>query len=94
MNKYWSSGCGRLELELALDDAAQGYHQGDCDADIKQLRAVPYISAQLAALDPALVSHCLKEYGAWDDEERADHQANLDRLLWIACGDLMEEGVI
>ena len=94
MIKYWSSGCGRLELELDLDDAAQGHHQGQCDADIAELREVPYIAAQLAALDPALVSEILREYGAWDDAERADHEANLDRLLWIACGDITEMEVL
>ena len=26
-----------------------------------------------------------------DAEELADHESNLDRLLWIACGDISEE---
>lgn len=94
MNNYWSSGCGRIELQLDLDDAAQGSHPGPCDADIAELRAVPYIAEQLAALDPALVSDILREYGAWDDAERAIHQDNLDRLLWIACGDLTDMEVL
>lgn len=25
--------------------------------------------------------------GAWDDDELADHEANLERLLWLVCCD-------
>lgn len=32
----------------------------------------------------------LREYGAWDDEELADHAQNLQRILWIAAGDITE----
>ena len=33
----------------------------------------------------------LKGYGAWDNEELSDHDANLKRLLWIMCGNLRED---
>jgi len=65
-------------------------HQGQCDADIAELRLVPAIRRQLDKLSPPLVAECLREYGAWDAEELADHDANLSRLLWIACGDIVE----
>ena len=32
----------------------------------------------------------LKEYGAWSEEELADHEANLDRILWLACGNILD----
>ena len=32
-----------------------------------------------------------KEYGAWDDEERTDHDQNLQRILWLAAGDITEQ---
>jgi hypothetical protein len=33
----------------------------------------------------------LKEYGAWDAEELADHEQNLQRILWLASGDITEQ---
>jgi len=87
---WWSSSCGRIELQLTDDDAASGYHQGACDDDVAALRKIPRIAAQLAAIDAATLAGELREYGAWDAAQLADHDANLDRLLWIACGDLVE----
>jgi hypothetical protein len=90
MNTIWSSSSGRIELELSSDQVSQGYHQGQCDLDIMALRIQPSIATQLNALNRNLVRSELKEYGAWDSNELSDHQANLDRLLWIACGDLTD----
>ncbi len=87
---WWSTGSGRIELNITKSQAAIGSHQGACDDDIKYLRTVPQIRRQLSKLDPSLVSAELKEYGAWDEQERADHEANLDRLLWVACGDIVD----
>lgn len=88
---YWLSSSGYLELELTFEQAQMGAHPGPCDADVEALRQDPGIRAQLEALDPAQVRDELKGYGAWDDEELADHDANLSRILWIACGDVLEE---
>lgn len=90
MENIWSSSCGRIELNLNQEQAARGYHSGQCDNDIMVLRELPAISGQLSALDRGLVRDCLREYGAWDSAELSDHEANLDRLLWIACGDLVD----
>ena len=89
--EWWSESLGRIELQIAREDAESASHPGPCDADVARLRDVPYIREQLDRLPPALVAECLREYGAWDAEELADHDANLDRLLWIACGDILEE---
>lgn len=89
--REWTDTHGYLVLSLELEDARCGYHQGACDADIADLRRVPYIAAQLAEWDAPSVAGVLKEYGAWDAAELADHDANLDRLLWLACGDIVEE---
>jgi large repetitive protein len=32
----------------------------------------------------------LDEYGAWDDKELRDHAQNLQRILWLACGDIVD----
>ena len=87
---WWTESLGRIELQLTKAQAHTGSHQGQCDADIAELRLVPAIRRQLDKLSPPLVAECLREYGAWDAEELADHDANLSRLLWIACGDIVE----
>jgi len=86
----WESGCGRLTLTLTEADAHTGYHTGDCEADILDLMAGRIIRDQLDALDPQTVAEYLREFGAWSDDELADRDENLMRLLWLACGDLVE----
>lgn len=81
----------RLELRITRADAAIGSHSGACDGDIAYLRCErKYIARQLAALDPDTLRDELREYGAWDAGQLADHDANLIRILWIACGDITE----
>lgn len=88
--KWFSTSSGRIGLQLKQSNAESGYHQGQCFDDIEALRKLPYIAKQLDALDVQLVSDELREYGAWDDEERANHDSNLTRLLWLACGDIVD----
>ena len=83
MENFWSSSCGRIELDISADYAARGYHSGQCDLDIAALMRDPKIAAQLAALNPAIVAGVLKEYGAWDSVELSDHAANLERNLYL-----------
>jgi len=91
MNRRWfSTGSGRIEFELRLCDAHHGHHQGQCDEDIADLRRVPYIAEILAGIDAATLRAELREYGAWDESELADHGANLSRILWLACADIVE----
>ena len=89
--KVWfSTSSGRIEFKLLLEDAHNGSHQGRCDDDIAALLRVPYIAEQLAKIDEKLLRDELREYGAWDTAELADHDANLSRILWLACGDIVE----
>lgn len=88
--EFWTDSSGRLELQLSFDQARQGYHSGACDADIAALIQDPAVSGQLSKLDPRLTAEALKEYGAWDAAELSNHADNLERLLWIACGDIVE----
>lgn len=89
---WWSTSSGRIELNITKAQAARGSHQGQCHEDVQALMRVPTIRRQLQKIEPALLAAELKEYGAWDDAELADHTANLGRLVWIACGDIQEEG--
>lgn len=88
---YWfSTSSGRIEFQLTLKQANDGFHPGQCDADIQALSQRPEVRKTLEALEPTLLQEELKEYGAWDVDELQDHEANLQRLLWLACGDIRE----
>lgn len=87
----WEAGSGRrLSLILTLDDARSCSHQGQCDSDVSDLMSLDRISQQLEAWDPQELSAELAEYGAWDSKELADHDANLTRMVWLACCDVAE----
>ena len=40
----------------------------------------------------ALAISYLSEFGAWDDLETATPETLAERVLWIACGDISEQG--
>lgn len=88
---YFSSSSGRIELAMTLEQAEGASHQGSCDDDVRALSKRPEIAKQLAEIDPALLVRELKEYGAWEADELADHDQNLQRILWLAAGDIEEE---
>lgn len=81
----------RFALNITKKQAQMGSHQGQCDKDVAYLCELPAIRRQLNKLDPAMLNAELKEYGAWDDEQRADHEENKRRIVWIACGNLLDE---
>ena len=80
----------RFELKMTKVQAASASHQGQCDDDVEALTKIPAIRRQLAKLDPEALRAELKEYGAWDAAELADHDANLLRIVWIAACDISE----
>ncbi len=92
--QWYSSGCGRIELAITMDDARSGMHQGQCDDDIAALMQVPYIAEQLAAIPEDVAREVATEYGRNDyghgPEDMHDHRANLAYVLWMACGDIIE----
>ena len=88
---WYSTSSGRIELSMTLDQAQSAHHQGSCDADVRALSEQEDIAKQLADIDPDVLRGELKEYGAWDAAELADHDQNLQRLLWLAAGDIVEQ---
>lgn len=87
---YWTTGSGRIELNITKKNASIGSHQGECDNDVKMLMQLPSIKKQLDKIPADLLANELQEWGAWDSEELANHEDNKIRLLWIACGDINE----
>ena len=93
MNKhyFWYAGSGRIELVFrTLDDAASCAHQGECLWDVQALMAEPYMAAQLEKIDPENLRAELGEYGAWNEDQLANHEDNLERLVWLAANDVAE----
>jgi hypothetical protein len=87
---FWTSSSGRIELSIPYGMESIGYHSGACDSDIEELLELQQIKAQLSGIAPQVLREELKEFGAWDSEELANHEENLARILWIACGDLVD----
>jgi hypothetical protein len=85
---YYYTSSGQIELNITKSQAAGASHQGACDESVLALSKEKTIARQLAKIDPAILASELKEYGAWDETELADHDQNLQRLLWLACGDI------
>ena len=91
MKKYmYMSGNGMVQLWMTMEQARGASHQGPCDADVQALSEVPAIRAQLDKVNPASLAAELKGFGAWSDSELADHAQNLQRILWLAAGDIVE----
>jgi hypothetical protein len=87
---HWFVGSGRIELRMTMEQAESVSHSGQCDEDVLELSRVPEIREQLEKIDPETLSAELREYGAWDEEERKDHPQNLQRILWLAGGDIKD----
>jgi len=87
---WYSTSSGRIELEMTLAEAKSASHMGECDDDVLALSKKPKIARQLAKIDPELLHSELQEFCVWDDDELLDHDQNLQRLLWIAAGDIVE----
>lgn len=87
----YTSNSGRIGLQMTMEQAESASHSGDCDDDVRELAKVPAIAEQLTKLDPAVLSAELKEYGAWNAEELADHDQNLQRVLWLEACEISEQ---
>lgn len=80
----------RFSISMSLKQAQSASHAGRCDEDVKALLKHPSIIKQLAAIASAKLVEELKEYGAWDAEELADHEMNKNRIIWLAACNISE----
>jgi hypothetical protein len=88
---WYSSGSGRIEFQMTIAQAKSASHQGQCDEDVRALSKVPAVAVQLAEIKPEVLRDELDEYGSWDAEELADHNQNIQRILWLAAGNILDE---
>ncbi len=88
---WFTSSSGTVEIKMTYEQAKSVSRPGQsADGAVAALRAVPEIATQLADLDADELRDELREYGAWDDTELADHDANLNRILWQAGCDIID----
>ena len=78
----------RFEINMpdeAIDDC---HHSGECLYDVQAW--LPDID--LSHISDNDLKEELYDYGAWTDEELQDRTTNEERILWIAAGNIQEEG--
>lgn len=80
-----------VELEIEQEDIEACTHPGQCFHDVAYVRLKPYIMKQLDKINASDVRLYLSEFGAWDNEELQNHEENLLRLVWCACGSIEDE---
>jgi hypothetical protein len=78
------------EIKLPVAVAEKCSHSGDCHNDVIECLKLPYVRTQLGKIDRDKLRKELEECGAWDAEQLQNHNDNLERILWIASGDIVE----
>ncbi len=80
----------RFEIVMTLAQAESASHPGKCDDDVFSLSRIPSIARKLASIPPDDIRAELGGYGAWSAAELADDNANKQRILWLAAGNISE----
>ena len=83
----WAS-FNRFEFEMPVDAIADCHHRGPCDEDVAHW--APKI-VRPDSITPEKLKAELSEYGAWDDDELNDDEANWRRIVWLAAGNIQDE---
>jgi hypothetical protein len=87
--KYsWQAGSGRnitLDINTYWVDVCSS--PGPCDNAVVEALEDPDIIEQVKMWDQEELADELSEYTDWDV---SDHRENIERMLWIACGDIRE----
>ena len=88
-NKIYAS-LNYFDLYFTRKDVDSMPLSGACDYTVQAIAKKPYIVRQFNAIDNSVLIKELTGYGAWDNVELQDKQANIERIIWIACSDIKE----
>ena len=77
----------RFTVEMPFEAVGDCSHQGDCQPEVRDW--LPRLD--LSNVKPDDLRAELAEYGAWEEDELQEHQTNLERIIWIAAGNIREE---
>jgi len=90
----WSSGCGRVDLDIAAEHvdaiAVSGDNEPACLAAIEN---DGYLRYQLGEMDMEAAVDYLKEAGIEDVDRKSNDDIRVV-LLWIACHDISDESAM
>ena len=89
VNKLYAS-LNYFDLYFTRQDVDSMPLSGACDDTVNVIANKPYIIRQFNAIDNSVLIKELTGYGAWDDTELQDKQANIQRIIWLACSDIKE----
>lgn len=79
---------GSIELPICVID--QICHSGSNDIAVAECMQIPEVKAELSEIDPEALRKELDQYGTWDNTQLQDHEANLERILWVAAWDIFD----
>ena len=88
-NKIYAS-LNYFDLYFTRKDVDSMPLSGACDDTVNVIANKPYIIRQFATIDNDKLIKELIGYGAWDEIELQDKQANIERIISIACSDIKE----
>jgi len=88
-NKLYAS-FNYFDLYFTRKDVDSMPLSGACDDTVNVIANKPYIIRQFAAINNSELIKELSDYGAWDEIELQDKQANIERVIWIGCSDIKE----
>jgi hypothetical protein len=83
----WFHENGELKGELPQNCVDECSSQGDCTASVQE-----WIEELDFKVDRNQAIKYLEEFGAWDTLESDSDQEITERVLWVACGDISEQG--
>ncbi len=84
---FWFDSYGNLKQKISQDCINDCTHAGDCTNDVQ------HWLKQLNFIVPAdMARKYLQEFGAWDDLDDCSQELLNERVLWVMCGELKEEG--
>ena len=89
--RWYTSSSGRIEFQMTLEQARSVSHPGPCDKDVELLSEQEDIKAITDNFDRDILKGDVREIFVDATEEELDnHEINIQRLLWIAGGDIAE----
>lgn len=77
-------------LNITKAVANECSRSGNNEYSVNYYMNLPKYKKQLLKLDKEQVRQELNDLGAWEDDELKNHEDNLQRLFWLACGNIVD----
>lgn len=77
-------------LNITKAVANECSRSGNNEYSVNYYMNLPKYRKQLDKLNKESVRAELNDLGAWEDDELENHEDNLQRLFWLACGNISD----